>query len=152
MDLNVVYDFAKVEVGEHLYWTLGGYQVHGQVIICSSIVLLTILTLNFFTTTNLEIIPGKGQNFMEYIVEFVRDIAKTQIGEEEYLTWAPYIGTLFLFIFVSNWEGALVPWKLIHLPEGFLTRCPFTTFRIQFPFSHSLTLRKFFKLHKTNIC
>jgi F-type H+-transporting ATPase subunit a len=118
MDLNVVYDFARVEVGEHLYWTLGGYQVHGQVIICSTIVLLTILTLNFFTTTNLEIIPGKGQNFMEYIVEFIRDIAKTQIGEEEYLTWAPYLGTLFLFIFVSNWEGALVPWKLIELPNG----------------------------------
>jgi len=24
----------------------------------------------------------------------------------------------FLFIFVSNWLGALVPWKLIKLPEG----------------------------------
>jgi F-type H+-transporting ATPase subunit a len=30
----------------------------------------------------------------------------------------PFIGTLFLFIFVSNWSGALVPWKLIKLPEG----------------------------------
>jgi F-type H+-transporting ATPase subunit a len=28
------------------------------------------------------------------------------------------IGTLFLFIFVANWLGALVPWKLIKLPEG----------------------------------
>jgi F-type H+-transporting ATPase subunit a len=30
----------------------------------------------------------------------------------------PFVGTLFLFIFVSNWSGALVPWKLIHLPSG----------------------------------
>ena len=30
----------------------------------------------------------------------------------------PFIGTLFLFIFGSNWAGALVPWKLIKLPEG----------------------------------
>ena len=28
------------------------------------------------------------------------------------------IGTLFLFIFVSNWGGALIPWKIIHLPSG----------------------------------
>jgi F-type H+-transporting ATPase subunit a len=25
---------------------------------------------------------------------------------------------LFLFIFVSNWGGALIPWKIIELPEG----------------------------------
>merc|ERR1711912_226743 len=28
------------------------------------------------------------------------------------------VGTLFLFIFVSNWSGALVPWKVIELPSG----------------------------------
>lgn len=36
----------------------------------------------------------------------------------EYLTWVPFIGTMFLFIFVSNWSGALVPWKIIELPSG----------------------------------
>lgn len=25
---------------------------------------------------------------------------------------------MFLFIFVSNWSGALVPWKIIELPNG----------------------------------
>merc|ERR1712100_760961 len=45
-------------------------------------------------------------------------IAKDQIGEYEYRPWIPYVGTLFLFIFVANWYGALIPWKLIELPEG----------------------------------
>ncbi|KAL5645891.1 hypothetical protein ACJX0J_001450 [Zea mays] len=27
--------------------------------------------------------------------------------------WVPFIGTMFLFIFVSNWSGALLPWKII---------------------------------------
>merc|ERR1711943_122116 len=36
----------------------------------------------------------------------------------DYRAWVPYIGTLFLFIFGSNWSGALVPWKLISLPNG----------------------------------
>ncbi|RHN49496.1 putative ATP synthase, F0 complex, subunit A [Medicago truncatula] len=45
---------------------------------------------------------------------------KTQIGEE-YGLRVPFIGTLFLFIFVSNWSGALLPWKIIKLPHGELT-------------------------------
>ncbi|KAL2898534.1 ATP synthase subunit a chloroplastic [Bienertia sinuspersici] len=62
-------------------------------------------------------IPTSGQNFFEYVLEFIRDVSKTQIGEE-YRPWVPFIGTMFLFIFVSNWSGALLPWKIIQLPHG----------------------------------
>ncbi|KAL4190774.1 hypothetical protein AMTRI_Chr07g77410 [Amborella trichopoda] len=30
----------------------------------------------------------------------------------------PFIGTTFLFIFVSNWSSALLPRKIIELPQG----------------------------------
>ncbi|KAL9251510.1 ATP synthase subunit a, chloroplastic-like protein, partial [Drosera capensis] len=53
----------------------------------------------------------------EYVLEFIQDVRKTQIGEE-YRPWVPFIGTLFLFIFVSNWSGAFFPWKIIQLPHG----------------------------------
>jgi F-type H+-transporting ATPase subunit a len=46
---------------------------------------------------------------------------KNQIGEKEYRPWVPFVGTLFLFIFVSNWTGALAPLRLVKLPEGELT-------------------------------
>ncbi|ERT05584.1 ATP synthase F0, A subunit [Lyngbya aestuarii BL J] len=72
-------------------------------------------------TTNVQRIPSGMQNFMEFVLEFVRNLAKDQIGEKEYRPWVPFVGTLFLFIFVSNWSGALVPWKLIELPAGELT-------------------------------
>ena len=55
---------------------------------------------------------------MEYALEYIRNLSKDQIGEKEYRPWVPFIGTLFLFIFLSNWSGALLPWKLIHLPSG----------------------------------
>merc|ERR1712020_426375 len=55
---------------------------------------------------------------MEYALEFVRSLTKDQIGEKDYRPWVPFVGTLFLFIFVSNWSGALVPWKVIELPSG----------------------------------
>ena len=54
---------------------------------------------------------------MEFILEFLQDIAKNQIGENEYRFWVPYIATIFLFILGSNWAGALIPWKLISLPD-----------------------------------
>ncbi|RZC81239.1 hypothetical protein C5167_043854 [Papaver somniferum] len=45
------------------------------------------------------------------------EVGQTQIGEE-YGPWVPFIGTMFLFIFVSNWSGDLLPWKIIQLPHG----------------------------------
>jgi F-type H+-transporting ATPase subunit a len=67
---------------------------------------------------DLKAIPEGLQNLTEYITEFIRDLAKTQIGEEEYVKWIPFLGTLFLFIFVSNWSGALIPWHLFEIPNG----------------------------------
>jgi len=114
---NSLYELSSVEVGEHFYWNFGDYQVHGQVLINSWIVIAIILAMAVLTTRDLKPIPEGGQNFIEYLLEFIRDIAKTQIGDE-YKRWVPYIGTMFLFIFVSNWSGALIPWKIIELPHG----------------------------------
>nr|YP_009398897.1 ATP synthase CF0 subunit IV [Cliftonaea pectinata]ARW68044.1 ATP synthase CF0 subunit IV [Cliftonaea pectinata] len=109
---------SSVEVGQHLYWKIGDYNIHGQVFIVSWIVISVLLLISFSGTRKLERNPGKFQNFMEFILEFLQDIAKNQIGEHEYRAWVPYIATIFLFILGSNWAGALVPWKLINLPQG----------------------------------
>ena len=112
------FSLAAVEVGTHLYWTFAGFTVHGQVLLVTWLVIATILAIAIAGTLKLEQIPKGLQNFVESVFEYVAGIAKEQIGEYEYRPWIPYIGTLFLFIFVANWYGALVPWKLIQLPEG----------------------------------
>jgi len=111
-------DLTSVEVGKHLYWKLGNYNLHGQVFIVSWLVISVLFIVSVLGTRNLSRIPSSLQNFMEFILEFLQDIAKNQIGEHEYRSWVPYISTLFLFILGSNWAGALIPWKLIVLPEG----------------------------------
>ncbi len=111
-------DIASVEVGKHLYWKVGNYDIHGQVFIVSWLVIFTLLIISILGTQKLQRVPNKFQNFMEFILEFLQDIAKNQIGEHEYRSWVPYISTIFLFILGSNWAGALIPWKLIILPEG----------------------------------
>lgn len=109
---------SDIEVGKHFYWEINSLSLHGQVFIVSWIVSVIILFISFFGTKNIEQIPRGLQNLAESIVEFVIDIAKNQLGESEYEFWLPFVGTLFLFIFGSNWMGAIVPWKFIKLPEG----------------------------------
>ena len=115
---NILFDIAEVTIGEHYYWTIGGYQVHGQVLITSWVVLAIIAVLSFLGNKDLKVIPEGLQNLTEYLTEFIRDLAKTQIGEHDYLKWVPYVGTIFLFILVSNWSGALLPYRFIEIPNG----------------------------------
>jgi F-type H+-transporting ATPase subunit a len=118
--LSVLNSFplAALEVGKHWYWEIGNLRIHGQVIAASWFVMGLIITASVAATSSAKRIPSGIQNLMEYILEFLRDLARNQLGEKEYRPWLPFIGTLFLFIFVSNWSGALLPWKLIRLPEG----------------------------------
>lgn len=109
---------ASLEVGHHFYWHIGNLKVHGQVFLTSWFVIALLVIASLAATRNIQKIPDGIQNFMEYALEFIRDLARNQLGEKEYRPWVPFIGTLFLFIFVSNWSGALLPWKLIKLPEG----------------------------------
>lgn len=102
---------ANISIGKQ------GFQVHAQVLITSWVVIAILLGSAALAVRNPQTIPTGGQNFFEFVLEFIRDVSQTQIGEE-YGPWVPFIGTLFLFIFVSNWSGALLPWKIIQLPQG----------------------------------
>lgn len=109
---------AEAEVGKHLYWDIAGVLIHGQVLVVLWFVFAVLITFSFLGSRNIEQIPRGWQNFMESVVEFITEIAKNQLGESFYKEWIPFIGTLFLFIFGCNWAGAIIPWKLIKLPEG----------------------------------
>jgi F-type H+-transporting ATPase subunit a len=119
-DLSVLNSFhlANIEVGKHFLWNIGGFTVHGQVFLTSWFVIGLLVIASLAATKNIQRIPSGIQNLMEYALEFLRDLVKNQLGEKEYRKWLPFIGTLFLFIFVSNWSGALIPWKLIEIPDS----------------------------------
>ena len=109
---------SGVEIGTHFYWEIGDFSLHGQVFLVSWFVITLLLGASFLGTQSINQIPESWQNFMETVVEFTSDIAKGQLGESFYRPWVPFISTLFLFIFGCNWAGAIVPWKLLILPEG----------------------------------
>lgn len=115
---STLIQIADLEVGKHFYWEVLGLSLHGQVFLVSWLVIFLVVGASLLGTSSITEVPrGIWQNAMEAVVEYVQNIAKSQIGKD-FKEWVPFIGSLFLFIFVSNWLGALVPWKLIHLPEG----------------------------------
>ena len=110
---------SKIEVGSHLYVNLGGnLHLHGETVIVSSIVVALITLFLVISTRDLKKVPGPLQNFIEVIYELVKSIAFTQMGPSYYSQFLPFVATIFLFVLGSNWAGALIPWKLIEIPEG----------------------------------
>ena len=107
-----------VSVGVHYYWDIAGISIHGQVFIVIWFVIALLFLFSFLGTSKLERIPNKLQSFTENLISYTSDIAKDQIGESLYRPWIPFISTLFLFILICNWSGALIPWKFLELPEG----------------------------------
>jgi len=107
--LPLALPFAELEVGQHLYWQLGNLKIHGQVFLSSWVVIGALLAFVLVGSRKMERDPRGMQNLLEFLWDYIRDLAREQIGEKAYRDWLPFIGTLFLFIFVCNWGGALVP-------------------------------------------
>ncbi|KAI3865253.1 hypothetical protein MKX03_012843 [Papaver bracteatum] len=112
IDFLILYDYLISEK-----YDSSGFQFHAQVRITSWVIIVILLGSAAIAVRNPQTISTNSHNFFEYVLEFIRDLNKTQIGEE-YGPWVPFIGTMFLFIFVSNWSGALLPRKIIQLPHG----------------------------------
>lgn len=84
----------------------------------SSVSVVSVLTRHAKAPVSDFQAPTGARNFQEMTLGFTSDIAKNNLGESLYRPWVPYVSTIFLFIFGCNWSGALVPWKLLQLPEG----------------------------------
>ena len=115
---NSVGDLA-LGVGEHWFWKIGHLSVHGQVLVMSWLVFAQLIFASVYGNRNLSTdLPVGWQNLTEFVTEYIRDLTKAQVGEQHAQEWIPFVGTIFLFVFVSNWTGALLPWKVLELPEG----------------------------------
>jgi len=110
---------SKIEVGSHLYINFTETaHLHGETVGVSCLVVALITLFLFLGTRNLQRVPGTFQNVLEVVYDLIKGIAFTQLGPSYYSQFLPFVATIFLFVLGSNWAGALIPWKLIEIPEG----------------------------------
>ena len=82
-----------------------------ETVIISWIVILILIILSLALTRKLRTVPAGPQVFLEAAVEFVNNFAKNQFGSfSKYL--GPYMGSLFLFILLSNLMGLFTPMEI----------------------------------------
>jgi F-type H+-transporting ATPase subunit a len=79
-----------------------------ETVVVSWAVMLVLVIASLLLTRRLRRIPRGTQTLVEAAVEFLNNFAKNQFG-----SWAkflaPYIGTLFLFLFTANLMGLFTP-------------------------------------------
>ncbi len=104
---------------------VGPTSVHANTLIATYIVFAILIGMAFMASRKLLNKPGKKQVFFESLVDLPHGIVKTQISHNTY-KFVPLIGSIFLFVLVSNWLG-LLPWRTIELfgtPAGFELASP----------------------------
>lgn len=76
-------------------------------ILVTAIVLGVIVWIVRSCTRRIDVIPGKGQNFLEAIVEGFYGAVEGILGDKMAKKAFGLLGTLFIFILISNWFGLL---------------------------------------------
>ena len=102
---HVVLDLAPGEPAE------GMLQFHPSIsssILTSWIVMAIVLVAMIALTRGLKVIPGRAQNFVEFLYEFLEGFAK-DMGGPAAARYVPLFASLFLFIICSNWIGLIPP-------------------------------------------
>ena len=77
-------------------------------VLVALIVLGLMLWFTRRATKNMALVPGKEQNFVEFVIEFLYNQVEAIVGKKVAPRCFPLLATLFLFILVSNWFG-LIP-------------------------------------------
>lgn len=78
-----------------------------NVVIMSWIAMAVIIGWAFFATRNMKAVPSKLQSTAEIVVEFVNNFVSGLMNEKDARTFAPYVGTVGLFLVLANTVGAL---------------------------------------------
>lgn len=79
--------------------------------------------VGFFIRRSVRLLPGKLQNFFEYILELLMGyFDQVTGGRQRTIKFLPIVGSVFFFILLSNWLGLLPGTGSIRLGENFLFR------------------------------
>jgi F-type H+-transporting ATPase subunit a len=77
--------------------------------------IITLLVLFRLATANMKMVPGRGQNLAEIVIEAFLGLAENVAGRARARVFFPVIMTIFLFILTSNWMGLLPGYHTIYI-------------------------------------
>ena len=106
-----------MEVAPPLLVKIGWFTYQYETVYVMSIVVLMLIAFAAFLTRRLEMVPGKAQAAAEFLVETFDELVSQAFGKKLGRRFLPWIGSLFLFMFLSNAFG-IFPVPRITIPWG----------------------------------
>lgn len=97
-----------MEFGPEVIWVLpiGEGIPITQTVTTTWFIMAVLVAVSILLTKKLTIIPGKKQVIAEIIVDGIYKLTKTTMGKQ-FENWAPYVGTILLFVGFANISGLL---------------------------------------------
>lgn len=103
-----------------------------ETVVVSWIVMAILIVLAFILTRNLKWIPKGAQTLLESAVEALDNFSRKQFGKFAEI-FAPYIGTLFLFLLFANIIGVLSPVEAFGFKPLFVVKPPTRDINVSAP-------------------
>ena len=107
MFLDGIRDELLEGLNSHTAFTIplfGGIPVPESVVVTWGIMAVLVI-LSILCTRHLKKVPGKAQLVAEMYVGFINKFTKDTLGEEHWRGFAPYFGTIGLYLGVANMVG-----------------------------------------------
>ncbi|WP_251552224.1 F0F1 ATP synthase subunit A [Neobacillus muris] len=87
-----------------------------SIILTSTAAAAIVFLIAYLTTRNPSVhVPKKAQNFMEWIIEFVKDIMNSSMGASNNLFVLSTGVTLMMYLFIANFMG--IPFSIVTVEE-----------------------------------
>ncbi len=87
----------------HVMFTIPGVNIPvADVVVTMWIIMAVLMFFAVFLTRKLTAVPNKKQNVAEIVVEMINNICKDAIGDHHWKPFAPFLGTVMLFLIFAN--------------------------------------------------
>ncbi|MDO4935761.1 MAG: F0F1 ATP synthase subunit A [Phascolarctobacterium sp.] len=82
-----------------------GIVINMQTMYMTWLSMAIVFVIFMLAAKNVKMVPSGIQNVMEFFIDFLRNLMKDQLGEDGAKKMAPFVITLFMFIFIANELG-----------------------------------------------
>lgn len=93
-------------------WTIGGLTFNMSTVLMTTVTCVIVFLICFIGTRRLSMRPSGLQNFLEWVVDFVRGIVKANMDWKTGGRFTALAFTLLFFVFVANMLG--IPFEIYH--------------------------------------
>ncbi len=90
--------------GPNIVFTLPGGIPVTETVTVTWFIMLVLAIFSYFASRNLKKVPSKFQSAVEVLVQSIYNLTKQTMGEDK-IGFAPYMGTLLIFLAIANIAG-----------------------------------------------